>query len=77
MNVKMEILEKKLVGCKWVFTIKYRVDETFERYRTRLVNKGCTQTYVIDYQETFVLIAKKNKLRILLFLATNFDWYLQ
>ena len=35
----------KSVGCKWVFTIKYRADGTLDRYKARLVAKGFTQTY--------------------------------
>jgi hypothetical protein len=30
---------KKIVGCKWVFTMKYKVDGTVERYKARLVAK--------------------------------------
>lgn len=44
---------KKMVGCKWLFTTKYKSDGFFERYKARLVAKGFTQTYGIDYQETF------------------------
>ena len=42
----VELLKgKKTVGCKWIFTIKYQADGTIERYKTRLVAKGFTQTY--------------------------------
>jgi len=29
--MKVEIHKRKLVGCKWVFTIKYMVDGTLEK----------------------------------------------
>lgn len=41
--------EKKIVRCKWVFSVKYKSDETIDRYKARLVAKGYTQTYKIDY----------------------------
>ena len=36
---------KKLVGCKWVFAVKYKADGSLERYKARLLAKGYTQTW--------------------------------
>jgi hypothetical protein len=30
---------EKLVGCKWLYTVKYKVDGSIERYKTKLVAK--------------------------------------
>ncbi|KAH9753027.1 protein kinase domain-containing protein [Citrus sinensis] len=68
---------KKPVGCKWIFTVKYRADGSLERYKARLVAKGFTQTYSIDYQETFAPVAKMNSIRVLLSLAASLGWQLQ
>ena len=64
----------KVVECKWVFSIKHKVDGTVKRYKARLVGKGYTQTYRVDYQETFSPIAKLSTVRVLLSLTANLDW---
>jgi hypothetical protein len=41
-----------------VFKIKHGVDGEVESYKARLVAKGFTQTFGVDYNETFALVAK-------------------
>lgn len=54
----MVALEKQLLGnnivCIWVFAIKHKANGTFEKYKVRLVIKGYTQSYGVDYQDNFV-----------------------
>lgn len=53
---------KQPVGCKWVYTVKYKEYGFINRYKVRLVSKGFTQTYGIDYHETFASVAKLNSI---------------
>lgn len=64
------------VGCKWVFTIKHKADGIMGRLKERLVAKGYTQTYGINYQETFTLVVKMNTIRVFLSLEAIKDWSL-
>jgi hypothetical protein len=67
---------KKIVGCKWVFTVKQNPDGKVERYKARLVAKGYSQTYGVDYGETFAPVAKMNTIRAVISIAVNNEWKL-
>ena len=54
--------------------MKYIADGNIDKYKARLVAKGFTQTYGVNYQETFALVAKLNIVQVLLSIAVNNDW---
>ena len=63
-----------MVGCKWIYKIKTRSNGSIKRYKTRLVAKGFTQEYGIDYEETFAPVARISSVRALLAVATASKW---
>jgi hypothetical protein len=44
-----------------------------DRYKARLLAKGYTETYGIDYEETFAPVAKMNSVRTLISCVVNLD----
>ena len=60
---------KKIVGCKWILSVEFKPDGEIKRYKAKLVAQGYTQTYGIDYEETFTLVAKMISIKVLLSLV--------
>ena len=59
----------KIIEWKWIFKVK--VDNTF---KGKLVAKGFKQTHGIDYDETFSPVVMLKFIRILLAIATYYDY---
>lgn len=65
---------KKLIGCRWVYKIKLNSDGPVESYKARLIAKGFTRKYGIDYFEKFSPVAKMNIVTTVLALASINNW---
>ena len=68
--------DKNVVGCKWVFTIKYNANGTVERYKARLVAQGFTQQEGINFLDTFSPVAKLTSVKFMLGIAAIKGWSL-
>ena len=65
---------KKVMGCRWVFTMKVNLDESIARLKARLVAKGYAQTYGVDYSDTFSSVTKLTSIRLFISLAATYGW---
>ena len=71
--VKEPDTQVKPVKCKWVFTKKCNNQGQVVRYNARLVAKGYTQKYGLDYHETFAPVAKFKSVRLLAALCAKLN----
>ncbi|KAJ0627129.1 putative RNA-directed DNA polymerase [Helianthus annuus] len=68
--------DRNIVGCKWIYKIKYKSSGEIERYKARLVAKGFSQKEGIDYEETFSPVVKLVTVRCVVALAVQNNWSL-
>ena len=64
----------KTIGSKWLFKKKTDMDGNVHTYKSRLVAKGYTQTYGVDYEETFFLVVDIKAIRILIAIVVFYDY---
>lgn len=63
-----------IVGCCWLYKLKYALDGTISRYKACLVAQGFNQTSSLDYFEIFSLVVKASTIHIVLAIAVSFNW---
>ncbi|GJV87883.1 retrotransposon protein, putative, ty1-copia subclass [Tanacetum coccineum] len=64
----------KTVGSKWQLKKKTDMDGNVHTDKPRLVANGFTQTYRVDYEETFSPVADIRAIRILLAIIAYYDY---
>lgn len=58
-----------LMGYKWVFGVKWKLDGFIDRFKVRLAAKGYNQRLSLDYKKTFCPIVKLATIKIVLNVA--------
>jgi hypothetical protein len=65
---------KNIVGCKWVYCIKWKADSSIDKYKAWLVAHRFTQIYGVNYLNTFSPVAKLASICMILTTAAWLDW---
>jgi hypothetical protein len=65
---------RKAISYKWTYRIKYDSSGSIDRFKARLVARGFTQRYGIDFVDTFSLVAKFDSIRTLLSIVVVEDY---
>ena len=64
----------KQIGAKWVFKTKLNENGKVDKLKARLVTKGFSQKFGIDYTEVFAPVARWDTIRMILALASCRGW---
>lgn len=63
-----------VIGCKWVYRVKLKLDGTIDWYKARFVAKGFHQEEGMDYFDTFSLVVKPTTIRLVITVALSQQW---
>lgn len=64
----------KLIWCKWIFKVKENPDQSINKYKAWLLDKGFQQQYGFDFHETFLPVVKLTTIRIILTIFITCKW---
>lgn len=65
-----------IIGSRWVFHTKYKVDGSIDQYKARLVVQGFTEVPGAGFHHTFSPVVKASTVRVILALSVHFCWSL-
>ncbi|GKA47590.1 retrovirus-related pol polyprotein from transposon TNT 1-94 [Tanacetum coccineum] len=64
----------KCISLKWLFKTKFNERGDVDKYKARLVARGCGQEFGVDYVEIFAPVARMDTIRLMIALAAQKGW---
>jgi hypothetical protein len=65
---------KKAISVKWIFKLKTNPDGSIAKHKARLVARGFLQQQGIDYTEVYAPVARMETIRLVVAIASSFNW---
>jgi hypothetical protein len=65
-----------VVSSKWIFKIKHVVDKSIEKYKSMFFARSFSQKEGIDYEETFLPVARYTLIITIISLVDKMKWKL-
>lgn len=62
-----------IITSRWVFAVKYNTDGSIDKFKARLVARGFSQKYGIDFDQTFAPTLRHDTLRMFMALCAIHD----
>lgn len=63
--------DAQVIDCRWVYKCKWSCDESEIRLKSRLVARGFSQEYGVNYFETYAPVVKSSAVRLLMAVAVE------
>ena len=75
-DIVLRLEGKSVVTSKWIYKIKHTTDVSVNKYKVIFVARGLSQVDIVDYHETFALVARYTSLCTIIALAASMGWKL-
>jgi len=72
--VKTVPKDRKIVSTKWVFSIKRDENNNITKFKARLVARGFSQIFGIDFDLTYSPTLNSDSLKFIISIAAHFKW---
>src|SRR5882724_5679015 len=63
-----------IIGSLWTYCLKCNANGAIACHKAKLIAQGFTQSFGVDYNETYVLVAKFMSTHVVLALAAQNNW---